>query len=191
MYDLGGGTFDATVLRKNPSGIEILGIPEGIERLGGVDFDESILSYVNYSAGGALSELDLSDAQTAIALARLRQDCVLAKETLSVDTETTIPVFLPHHHFDVRLTRAEFEEMIRAPIESTIGTLTRTLRSAHVDPERAVRGTAGRGLLPHPAGLADDLRGAGAPDRGRRPPQVRRRAGRRHAGDRGRGCRAR
>jgi molecular chaperone DnaK len=135
VYDLGGGTFDATVLRKNPSGIEILGIPEGIERLGGVDFDESILSYVNYAAGGALSELDLSDAQTAIALARLRQDCVMAKETLSADTETTIPVFLPHHHFDVRLTRAEFEEMIRAPIESTIGTLTRTLRSAQVAPE--------------------------------------------------------
>jgi YVTN family beta-propeller protein len=134
VYDLGGGTFDATVLRKNPSGIEILGIPEGIERLGGIDFDESILSYVNYAAGGALSELDLSDTQTAIALARLRQDCVTAKETLSVDTETTIPVFLPHHHFDVRLTRAEFEEMIRAPIESTIGTLTRTLRSSKVDP---------------------------------------------------------
>ena len=57
-------------------GIEILGIPEGIERLGGVDFDEAILSHVNYSSGGALSELDLSDPQTGIALARLRQDCV-------------------------------------------------------------------------------------------------------------------
>ena len=48
VYDLGGGTFDATVLRKHPGGIEILGIPEGIERLGGVDFDEAILSHVNY-----------------------------------------------------------------------------------------------------------------------------------------------
>jgi YVTN family beta-propeller protein len=136
VYDLGGGTFDATVLRKNPGGIEILGVPEGIERLGGVDFDESILSFVNYAAGGALSELDMSDAQTAVALARLRQDCVTAKEALSADTETTIPVFLPHHHFDVRLTRAEFEDMIRAPIESTIGTLTKTLRSAQVEPEQ-------------------------------------------------------
>lgn len=136
VYDLGGGTFDATVLRKHPGGIEILGIPEGIERLGGVDFDESILSHINYAASGALSELDMSDAQTAIAVARLRQDCVLAKEALSVDTETTIPVFLPQRHFDVRLTRAEFEEMIRAPVESTIGTLTRTLRSAQVDPSQ-------------------------------------------------------
>ncbi|WP_246170566.1 Hsp70 family protein [Pseudonocardia hierapolitana] len=136
VYDLGGGTFDATVLRKHAGGIEILGVPEGIERLGGVDFDESILSHVNYVAGGALSELDMSDPQTAVALARLNQDCVLAKEALSIDTETTIPVFLPNRHFDVRLTRAEFEDMIRAPVESTIGTLVRTLRSAQVEPSQ-------------------------------------------------------
>ncbi|GLL16131.1 hypothetical protein GCM10017577_72860 [Pseudonocardia halophobica] len=135
VYDLGGGTFDATVLRKRSEGIEILGSPEGIERLGGVDFDEAILAHVNYAAGGALSELDMSDPQTTVALARLRQDCVLAKEALSIDTETTIPVFLPHRHFDVRLTRAEFEDMIRAPIESTIGALNRTLRSAEVTPD--------------------------------------------------------
>jgi YVTN family beta-propeller protein len=134
VYDLGGGTFDATVLRKRGGGIDILGTPEGIERLGGVDFDDAVLSYVNYSSGGALSELDMSNPQTAIALARLRQDCILAKEALSVDTEATIPVFLPHRHFDVRLTRAEFEDMIRAQVESTIGALTRTLRSAQVEP---------------------------------------------------------
>jgi YVTN family beta-propeller protein len=134
VYDLGGGTFDATVLRKEPDGIEILGTPEGIERLGGVDFDEAVLAHVNYTAGGALSELDMGDAQTAVALARLRQDCILAKEALSIDTETTIPVFLPNRHFDVGLTRADFEDMVRAPVESTIGALTRTLRSADVRP---------------------------------------------------------
>ena len=95
VYDLGGGTFDATVVRKRPEGLEILGTPEGIERLGGVDFDEAILAHVNYAAGGALTELDMSDPQTAVAMARLRQDCVLAKEALSVDTEAVIPVFLP------------------------------------------------------------------------------------------------
>nr|WP_255426981.1 Hsp70 family protein [Pseudonocardia sp. C8] len=135
VYDLGGGTFDATVLRKQADGIEILGTPEGIERLGGVDFDEAILSYVNYQAGGALTELDLGDLQTSVAMARLRQDCVLAKEALSIDTETTIPVFLPQRHFDVRLTLTEFENMIRAQIESTIGALTRTLQSARVTPD--------------------------------------------------------
>ncbi|MDT7556363.1 MAG: hypothetical protein QOI68_833 [Pseudonocardiales bacterium] len=136
VYDLGGGTFDATVLRARPGGVEILGTPEGIERLGGVDFDEAILSHVNFTAGGTLSELDLRDPQTTIALARLRQDCILAKEALSVDTETVLPVFLPGRHFDVKLTREEFENMVRAPIESTIGALSRTLRSAQVTPEQ-------------------------------------------------------
>jgi actin-like ATPase involved in cell morphogenesis len=134
VYDLGGGTFDATVLRKQPGGVQILGIPEGIERLGGVDFDEAILSYVDRAADGALSELDLSNPQTGVALARLRQDCVLAKEALSVDTETVVPVFLPNRHFDVHITRADFEDLIRAPIESTIGALSRTLASAQVAP---------------------------------------------------------
>ena len=117
-----------------PVGIDILGSPEGIERLGGVDFDDAILAHINFSSGGALSELDLSNPQTGIALARLRQDCIAAKEALSIDTEASIPVFLPNRHFDVRLTRGEFEDMIRAQIESTIGALTRTLRSARVEP---------------------------------------------------------
>src|SRR3954465_6066482 len=112
VYDLGGGTFDATVLRKRAVGIDILGSPEGIERLGGVDFDDAILAHINFSSGGALSELDMSNPQTGIALARLRQDCIAAKEALSVDTEAAIPVFLPNRHFDVRLTRSEFEDMI-------------------------------------------------------------------------------
>ncbi|WP_100500913.1 Hsp70 family protein [Geodermatophilus chilensis] len=136
VYDLGGGTFDATVLQRTADGIEILGSPEGIERLGGADFDEAVLAFVNHATGGALSELDLGDTQTVVALARLRQDCVLAKEALSLDTEATIPVFLPGRHLDVRITRAEFEDMIRAPVESTIGTLSRALRTADVAPGR-------------------------------------------------------
>jgi YVTN family beta-propeller protein len=136
VYDLGGGTFDATVLQRTAEGIEILGSPEGIERLGGADFDEAVLAHVNHATGGALSELDLGDTQTVVALARLRQDCVLAKEALSLDSEATIPVFLPGRHLDVRITRAEFEDMIRAPVESTIGTLTRALRTADVTPDR-------------------------------------------------------
>ncbi|GAA3072562.1 hypothetical protein GCM10010464_40830 [Pseudonocardia yunnanensis] len=134
VYDLGGGTFDATVLRSGPAGVEILGMPEGIERLGGIDFDEAILSHVNVVGGGALDALDRRDPQAAVALDRLRQDCVLAKESLSRDTETVIPVFLPGRQFEVRLTRSEFEDMIKVPIESSITALTRALASAQVTP---------------------------------------------------------
>jgi YVTN family beta-propeller protein len=133
VYDLGGGTFDATVLRRTAQGFEILGTPEGIERLGGADFDDAIFAHVNYLAGGALSELDMSDPRTVVALARLHQDCTLAKEALSVDAEATIPVFLPNRHFEVTLTRTELEGMVRASIESTIGTLDRVIRAAQVD----------------------------------------------------------
>ncbi len=134
VYDLGGGTFDATILRGGRAGVEILGRPEGIEHLGGIDFDESVLAYVNHELGGVLTALDLSDDATALALARLRQDCVQAKESLSVDTEATIPVFLPGKHSDVRLTRETFEGMIRASIEQTTEALLRTVRSADLEP---------------------------------------------------------
>src|SRR5947209_14754155 len=53
VYDLGRGTFDATVLRKQPGGMELLGTAEGIEHLGGADFDEAILAYVDHAADGA------------------------------------------------------------------------------------------------------------------------------------------
>jgi YVTN family beta-propeller protein len=132
VYDLGGGTFDVTVLRKRSGGIDILGVPEGIERLGGIDFDEAVLNHVDNSSNGALRELDTRDPRVMVALARLRQDCVLAKESLSTDTETVVPVFLPGRHFEVPITRAEFENLVRAQVESTVGALSRTLRSAQV-----------------------------------------------------------
>lgn len=135
VYDLGGGTFDAAVLRKRPGSVEVLGVPEGIERLGGVDFDNVLLRHVDYVSGGAVSDLDARDPRVVSALARLRRDCTLAKETLSVDTETVVPVFLPDNHFDVRVSREQFEDLIRAPAESTVGALEHTLRSAHLEPD--------------------------------------------------------
>jgi molecular chaperone DnaK (HSP70) len=135
VYDLGGGTFDATVLRRTESGTEVLGTPEGIERLGGADLDQAVFDHVDVVLGGALRRQDMSDPRTVVALARLRQDCTLAKEALSFDTETTIPVFLPGVQAAVRLTRDHFEDMIRMPIEATLGALTRTLRTAGVAPE--------------------------------------------------------
>src|SRR3954467_10906968 len=133
VYDLGGGTFDAAVLRKHDGTVDLVGEPEGIERLGGVDFDEGIIQWINYSHGGVLAELDMAAPQVPAAMAKLRQECVQAKEALSSDTETTIPVLLPNRHFSVRLTRRDFEGMIRAEIEATIGALVRAVRTAHLD----------------------------------------------------------
>lgn len=134
VYDLGGGTFDATVLRKRGNGFEILGSPEGIEGLGGVDFDEAVFGHVDRALDGKLSQIDPDDPGAVAAVVRLRQECVLAKEALSADTEAAVPVLLPSVQTEVRLTRGEFEEMIRPSITATIGSLHRALRSANLRP---------------------------------------------------------
>ena len=132
VYDLGGGTFDAAVLRGRAAGVEILGVPEGMEHLGGVDFDEAVLDRVDQACGGAVSELDAHDSRARAAAARVRQDCVVAKETLSVDDRANVPVLLPTRQEEVTVTRDEFEAMIRPPLSSTVEALRRALESAGV-----------------------------------------------------------
>ncbi|MGH9212672.1 MAG: Hsp70 family protein [Acidimicrobiales bacterium] len=135
VYDLGGGTFDAAVLRKEADGtFSVLGSPEGIERLGGIDFDAAVFNHVTQSLEGVFDELDPEDEATIAAVARLRQECTQAKEALSVDTEATIPVLLPTTQTEVRATRAELENMIRPPLGETISALNRALRSAGLTP---------------------------------------------------------
>ena len=136
VYDLGGGTFDAAVLRKTDDGFEILGEPEGIERLGGMDFDAAVFAHVERSLGDRLAELDPGDPTAAAALARLRHECVDAKEALSTDTDVSIQVLLPNVQTEVGLTRAEFETMIRPSLTDSIGAMRRALASAAVEPEQ-------------------------------------------------------
>ncbi len=135
VYDLGGGTFDAAVLRKTAGDqrFEILGEAEGIERLGGIDFDEAVYQYVVRFLGSAFHNLDVEDPAVVQGVARLRQECVAAKEALSSDTDVSIPVFLPTIQTEVRLTRPEFESMIRPALGETIDALRRALRGAAVE----------------------------------------------------------
>ena len=155
VYDLGGGTFDAAVLSKTEAGFELLGPPQGIERLGGIDFDEAVFSFVIRALDAdrsvsVLESLDPDDPATQSAVARLRQECTEAKEALSSDTEVSIPVVLPGLHTQVRLTRAELEAMIRPAIEQTIDALRRAVELAGVDVEglKAVLLVGGSSRIP-------------------------------------------
>jgi molecular chaperone DnaK len=134
VYDLGGGTFDAAVLRKTVDGFSLLGEPEGIEQLGGIDFDEAVFGHVMTTLGDAIGRLDPDDEDATAALARLRRDCVEAKEALSYDTEVMIPIALPGLHTRVRLNRSEFEAMIAPALAETVAATRRALRSAGVTP---------------------------------------------------------
>ena len=134
VYDLGGGTFDAAVVRKTgPSTFEVLGRPQGIEQLGGVDFDDAVFGHV-LAAVPVLNQLDLEDPAALAAIAALRRECTEAKEALSADTDVTIRVLAPGIQSQVRLVRAEFEDMIRSQVVETVEALRRALRSAEVDP---------------------------------------------------------
>ncbi len=134
VYDLGGGTFDAAVLRKTAAGFEIIGEPHGIEQLGGVDFDDVVVRHVLDHLDGAVDELDVADPAVAAALHQLRERCEEAKIALSTEPDATVPVVLPGVHRQVRITREEFESAIRPPLNETIGALERALRSAGVGP---------------------------------------------------------
>jgi actin-like ATPase involved in cell morphogenesis len=133
VYDLGGGTFDAAVVRKN-GGFTLLGQPEGIDRLGGIDFNEAVFEHVSAGLGEALETMDVTDPSVLTAVARLRRECVEAKEALSSDTEVTIPVLLPELRTQARLTRGEFEGMIRPQVEETVDALGRAVASAGLAP---------------------------------------------------------
>lgn len=133
VYDLGDGTMDAAVFRVRDGAAESLGTPMGFD-LGGTDFDAAIVALVNRAVGGALDELETRDPRTRVLLARLRLDCRRAREALTADSETVVPVFLPRGHIDVEITRAEFEDAIREPVESTVRLLRAALDSAGVEP---------------------------------------------------------
>ncbi|MFK7916638.1 MAG: Hsp70 family protein [Ilumatobacter sp.] len=132
VYDLGGGTFDAAVLRRTEDGFEIMGRPEGIERMGGIDFDAAVFAHVNRALEGKLQELDPEDPMVMSGVARLREECVDAKIALSSDTDATIAVLLPNLQTDVRITRNEFESLIRPSLSDSIAAMHRALQSAGI-----------------------------------------------------------
>ena len=131
VYDLGGGTFDACVLTRSADGFEVLGKPEGIEQLGGIDFDEAIFQHVVSELGG-LTDLDPDSEEVVLGLTRLRRECVEAKEALSEDTETTVSLTVPGAGGSVRITRSELESLVRPALLETHAALRRAMRSAGV-----------------------------------------------------------
>ena len=112
----------------------MLGRPEGLDRLGGVDFDEVVFEHVRTGLPAAFSDLDDTDTGVLSAVARVRRECTEAKEALSADTDVSIPVLLPAGGGSVRLHRSEFESMIRPQVEETVDALRTAVRSAGCRP---------------------------------------------------------
>ena len=133
IYDLGGGTFDVCVVVKTIDGFRLLGTPEGIEHMGGVDVDEAIFRQVLDAVREQVAELDLDHPETTVGLARLRRSCVDAKEELSNDVEAVVPVTLPGLTTSVRVTRPQLEAAIRPALRETVAATSRAMRSAGIE----------------------------------------------------------
>ena len=161
VYDFGGGTFDTVILQKTIDGrVDFVGAPVGIPDLGGADFDDIVLRHTVKAAGIPASALTSAagDPGMRMALASLRRECVEAKESLSFDGEAVVPVLVGEGHGAVRLTRAEFEDMIEPEIERTVEVLEIALEQSGLTPEDldAILLTGGTSRIPRVAQLLSE-----------------------------------
>ena len=132
VYDLGGGTFDVSILDIGDGVFEVLAT-SGNNRLGGDDFDERIMKYL-VEEFKKEQGIDLSTDK--MAMQRLKEAAEKAKIELSGVGQTNINLpFITADatgpkHLDVTLTRAKFEELIRDLIDATTGPVNQALKDA-------------------------------------------------------------
>ena len=132
MYDLGGGTFDVSILEIDDGVIEVLATA-GNNRLGGDDFDQCIMKYL-VSEFKRTEGIDLSGDK--VAMQRLKEAAEKAKIELS--GVTTSNINLPYitadatgpKHLDVTLTRAKFNELTADLVEKTMGPVRQAMSDA-------------------------------------------------------------
>jgi len=129
VYDLGGGTFDISILRLRRGVFEVLATG-GDSALGGDDFDRAVAGWVMAQAGVA------DDADHAT-LRRLLRDACAAKEALTSAETAALQVTLPDGRvWAGELTRAQFDALVDPLIHKTITACRRALRDAGLTPDQ-------------------------------------------------------
>lgn len=138
VYDLGGGTFDVSILEIGDGVFEVLST-SGNNRLGGDDFDERIMKYL-IDEFKKDQGIDLSTDPAV--MQRLKEASEKAKIELSSMSQTDIN--LPYitadstgpKHMNITLTRAKFEELIRDLVDSTVGPMNQALKDANLTADK-------------------------------------------------------
>ena len=134
VYDLGGGTFDVSIIEIGDGVIEVLAT-SGDNRLGGDDFDEKITQYM-IETFKKENGVDLSNDK--MALQRLKESAEKAKKELSSATTTNINLpFISMNengplHFDMNLSRSKFDELTHDLVERTATPVQNALRDAGI-----------------------------------------------------------
>ncbi|MDG4655481.1 molecular chaperone DnaK [Ectobacillus antri] len=136
VYDLGGGTFDVSILELAEGTFEVIATA-GDNRLGGDDFDQVIIDYL-VAEFKKENSIDLS--QDKMAMQRLKDAAEKAKKDLSgvTSTQVSLPFISAGAagplHLEVTLTRAKFEELSAELVERTLEPTRRALRDAGLTP---------------------------------------------------------
>ncbi len=136
VYDLGGGTFDVSVIEIGDGVIEVLAT-SGNNRLGGDDFDQRVINFLVAEFKKA-ENMDLS--LDKMAMQRLKEAAEKAKKELSTVSSTNINLpFITMNqdgpkHLDVTLTRAKFDELTADLVDATLDPVRTSLKDAGLSP---------------------------------------------------------
>ncbi|MGI5240968.1 Hsp70 family protein [Dactylosporangium sp. CA-139066] len=136
VYDLGGGTFDVSVLRRTDAGWAIVATA-GLDDVGGIDLDAALAEHIGRTAGAGDARkwrrlVEPVDAAGRRVLRGFRDDVRGAKEQLSRTTSATVRV--PLLEVEAYLSREEFEAVAAPPLTRTADLVGAALRQAGVDP---------------------------------------------------------
>src|SRR5213594_2367379 len=137
VYDLGGGTFDISILEMNDGVFEVLST-SGNTFLGGEDFDERIM---NWMADQFLADSRIDLRRDRLALQRLKEAAERAKCELSSASETSfnLPFIAADasgpKHLNKTLTREKFEELVKDLVQQTVEPCERALSDAKLEPK--------------------------------------------------------
>jgi molecular chaperone HscA len=126
VYDLGGGTFDISILRLKRGVFEVLATG-GDSALGGDDFDQAIVGWLQQKSG----QQQLSHSARRQYLTVARQ----LKEQLSADTTASYDFSADQLQFSGSLSRAEFEQLCHALVKKTLRSCRQVLRDAAITPD--------------------------------------------------------
>jgi molecular chaperone DnaK (HSP70) len=124
VYDLGGGRFDATLVRVTRDGLEPVGAAEGLENVGGLDFDNLLFDHIRAGLGADLDGLDLADPEAAATLERLRRYCRQAKERLSEHDQVVLGLTMAGQPRGLAIERATFEDLVRDSVTAAVDSFT-------------------------------------------------------------------
>jgi molecular chaperone DnaK (HSP70) len=128
VFDLGGGTFDVTLLSIDHGVFEVRAT-SGNTHLGGEDFDQRLMEYC-MSQFKRQSGIDITDDKRA--MQRLRSQCEMAKRTLSTQTSVTIDceALAKGEDFSTKISRAKFEELNLDLFKKTLTPVTQVLKDS-------------------------------------------------------------